>query len=400
MRGVATLWRIGDIPVRVHMNWLVILGVLTWSLSVGYFPRLLPDLPPVAYWAQGLLSAFLLFVTVFLHELSHAVAARSYGLPVCGITLHIFGGVSELEREPPRPGVEFVVAIVGPLTSFAIAAVLALAMSFLPLPAAAAAVVTYLILVNVVLGVFNLLPGFPLDGGRLLRAALWKLKGDHQWATRLATAAGVVVAFVLIGLGLLQVLAGEFLGGFWLVLVGFFLRHAATSSAQQFVLRQALGSYAVRDVMTRDVVYVLPELSIAHVLGEFFWPPRIMSFPVLDRGRVVGILDLHRLSQIPLERWAEMRVHDLMHPLDKAFRTEPDVPLWEASAKLSRNDLGRLVVLDGERLVGYLSERDVIRAMALTLSHMHQPGLSGVLARIGDAHYPGRTSLTQRGMRQ
>jgi Zn-dependent protease len=184
MGGAVRVVTIRGIPVNVHVSWLVIYGLITWTLAVGYFPRTLPNLPPVAYWANGLLAAFLLFVSVLLHELSHSLVAIAHGLSVRGITLHVFGGVSHLEDEPPTPRAEFLIAVVGPITSFAIAAVLwAINAAGLVRPAWAQAVVAYLVLVNVVVGIFNLVPGFPLDGGRLLRAALWKWKGTLGQAT-------------------------------------------------------------------------------------------------------------------------------------------------------------------------------------------------------------------------
>ncbi|MBI2879811.1 MAG: site-2 protease family protein [Candidatus Rokubacteria bacterium] len=366
MDGVATLFRLWGIPVRVHASWLVIFGLLAWSLSVGYFPHVLPDLPLVAHWANGFLAALLLFVSVLLHELSHSVAALRYGIPVSGITLHIFGGVSQLEREPDRPGVEVVVAVVGPLTSFAIAAVLALALRLLDPPAAAAAIMRYLVIVNAVVGVFNLVPGFPLDGGRLLRAALWKLKGNLHWATRMASRAGSAFAFLLMGLGVLRALAGEFLGGLWFVVIGLFLHQAAAGSYQQLLLRRALGPLAVRDVMTREVIHVPPDLTVARVVEEFFWPHHVSSFPVLDGGRVVGILSLHQLRQVPRERWETTRVRELMLPLTDSLTASPGDPLWEAFEKLSGNGLGRLAVVERGRLAGYLSIKDVAHIIAVT----------------------------------
>jgi Zn-dependent protease/CBS domain-containing protein len=366
MTDAVTLFRVGGIPVRIHASWLVIVGLLTWSLSVGYFPRVLPDLPAVAYWTKGLLATLLLFASVFLHELSHALVARRYGLPVSSITLHIFGGVSQLEREPDRPGMEFMVAVVGPLTSLAIAAVLVVAQGVLDPSPGIRAILGYLIVVNVSVGVFNLVPGFPLDGGRLLRSLLWKLKGSIHWATRMATGVGSWFAFLLMGLGLFRVLGGEFVGGLWFVLIGMFLRQAAQGSYQQLLLRRALANLTVGQVMTRDVVHIGPELSVAQVVDEFFWRHHVSSFPVLDGGRVVGILGLDRVKQLPRERWAGTAVRDAMLPLSDALTTTPETPLWDAFEKLTRNDLGRLAVLDHGRLAGYLSIRDVVHILAVT----------------------------------
>lgn len=365
MGGAVTLFRVLGIPVRVHPSWLVILGLLTWSLSVGYFPQVLPGLPAGALWLKGLTAALLLFVSVFLHELAHSVVARRYGIPVSSITLHIFGGVSQLEREPERPGAEFLIAVVGPLTSFAIAAVLALATALAGPGPGARALMQYLIFVNAIVGVFNLVPGFPLDGGRLLRAVLWKLQGNLQSATRMASRAGGLVALGLIGLGVVRVFTGEFLGGIWLVLIGLFLRQAAEGSYQQLVLRDVLGPLTVRDVMSRDVIQIPADLSVDRVVEDFFWRHRVSSFPVVDDGRVVGIVALDQLKQVPPERRAEMVVRQLMLPLTETLVAAPADPLARAFEKLTLNGLGRLVVLDRGRLVGYLSVKDVMHVLAV-----------------------------------
>lgn len=366
MGGSMTLFHVRGIPVRVHVSWLVIYGLIAWSLSVGYFPRALPDVPLVTHWATGLVAALLLFVSVFLHELSHALVALRHGIGVSAITLHIFGGVSQLKEEPRSPGTEFSIAIVGPLTSFAIAIVAAVAVRVAePLPVAAA-ILKYLALVNAVVGVFNLVPGFPLDGGRVLRAALWKAKGDLRQATEMASRAGGVVATLLMVLGVLRGLAGDFLGGLWFVLIGVFLRQAGQSSYQQLVIRRALEPLAVRDVMTRDVVRIAADLPVARAVDEFFWRHHVSSFPVVADGRVVGIVSIPRLGELPRERWPETAVSEVMQPIDAPLTGAPQENLWVAFQKLSTNGLGRLAIVEGERLVGYLSAKDVLHVLSVS----------------------------------
>jgi Zn-dependent protease/predicted transcriptional regulator len=366
MSGTVTLFRIRGIPVKVHMSWLVVFGLITWSLAAGYFPRELPNLPLVTYWANGLLAAALLFVSVFLHELSHSIVAVRYGIPVSGITLHIFGGVSQLTQEPDRPGAEWNMAIVGPLTSLAIAGALAVLHRLAELPAAAAAVTRYLIMMNALVGAFNLLPGFPLDGGRLLRAALWKASGDLRWATRTAGKAGVGVALFLMIVGILQTIGGNFVGGLWLLLIGLFLRQAAEGSSREQQVRQALGALSVRDVMTRAVVHVPADLPVARLVEEVFWPHHVSSFPVIESGRVLGLVTVDQLKRVPRATWAETRVRDLMRPLSEALQAAPGDALWGAFQKLAANGVGRLAVLDGGQLVGYLSIKDVTHILAVS----------------------------------
>jgi Zn-dependent protease/predicted transcriptional regulator len=365
MGGTLTLFHVRGIPVRVHPSWLVIVGLLTWTLAVGYFPHELPNLPLYAHWANGLLATLLLFASVFLHELSHSLMALRFGIPVTAITLHIFGGVSELGREPERPGQEFAVAVVGPLTSLAIAALVgALLVLGEPAPAVAA-ILRYLVVVNIVVGLFNLVPGFPLDGGRLLRALVWKLRGSLREATRAATLAGSAFAFFLMGVGILRALTGEFLGGLWLLLIGLFLRQAAEGSYQHLLLERTLRPRAVRDVMAREVIAVPSDLTLDQVIGQYFERHHVTSFPVVDRDRPVGILPLRQLKDVPRERWERTPVRDLMLALDESLTAAPGDSLWLAFTKLSRNGLGRLAVLENGRLVGYLSMKDVLHVIAV-----------------------------------
>jgi Zn-dependent protease/CBS domain-containing protein len=365
MGGAVRVVTIRGIPVNVHVSWLVIYGLITWTLAVGYFPRTLPNLPPVAYWANGLLAAFLLFVSVLLHELSHSLVAIAHGLSVRGITLHVFGGVSHLEDEPPTPRAEFLIAVVGPITSFAIAAVLwAINAAGLVRPAWAQAVVAYLVLVNVVVGIFNLVPGFPLDGGRLLRAALWKWKGTLDQATYVASRLGVAFAFALMALGVLQIFGGAVLGGVWFIIIGMFLRGAADASYSQMALREALGRVPVRDIMTREVVTVPMDATVAQ-LADAFWAHHVTSFPVVDGGGVRGIASVQQVHSVPAEQRTQRRVSDLMRPLTDDLVVGPDASVFDALGKASRNDVGRLAVVSNSRLVGYLSLKDITHVLTL-----------------------------------
>jgi Zn-dependent protease/predicted transcriptional regulator len=356
---------IRGIPINIHVSWLVIYGLITWTLAVGYFPRALPDLPTAAHWANGLLAAFLLFVSVLLHELSHSLVATKYGLSVRGITLHVFGGVSELEDEPPTPRAEFLIAVVGPITSFAIAAVLwAIGAAGFVQAAWLRAVVTYLVWVNTAVGVFNLVPGFPLDGGRLLRAGLWQWTGTLGRATRIASRVGAGFALALMALGFVQILGGNVLGGFWLILIGVFLRGAADASYSQTALRQTLAHLPVRDIMTRDVVSVAPDATVEQ-LAEQFWSHRVTSFPVVDNGTVLGIASVQQVHEVPREQWMQRRVDTLMRPLTGELTIGPDDSVFDALGKATRNGIGRLAVLEGARLVGYLSLKDITHVLAL-----------------------------------
>jgi len=314
---VIQLFRIRGIPVRVDAGWLLIFGLVTWTLAAGYFPHVLPSRSTATYWLQGVAAALLLFGSVFLHELSHALAAVDQGVPVGGITLHVFGGVSQLDAEPPTPRAEALIAIVGPLTSFAIAGVCLIADRAVDGSPTFHALAGYLAVINVMVGVFNLIPGFPLDGGRILRATLWWWTGRLGDATRIASRCGAVVAVLLIGVGGLRALTGDLIGGLWLALIGLFLQQAARSSWQLMRVRARLERLRVQDVMTRAPL-------IADLVA-----------PLTEAGTVLD-------------------VEQVVHPGDSA---------WTAFLKLGRTRGAQVPVVEGHALVGVVTQRALQRAL-------------------------------------
>jgi Zn-dependent protease/CBS domain-containing protein len=369
------LLRIGGIPIYVHASWLAIYALITWTLAVGYFPRALPDLGPAAYWAHGLVAALLLFVSVLLHELSHSLVAVAHGLSVRGITLHVFGGVSNLDGEPPSARAEALIAGVGPITSFGIAGVLwALREIGIGDRGSTGAVLAYLVTVNTVVGIFNLIPGFPLDGGRLLRAALWQWNGSLPRATYLASRAGVGIAYALMGFGVLQMFGGSLVSGMWMVLIGLFLQNAANASYAQVGLREALERLRVSELMARNVVAVRPDDAITEVVDRF-WLHHVASFPVVEAGSVVGIVGISQLRPLPREQWAVTRVRDVMRPIDDSLVVGSRDTAFRAFERAASNQLGRLAVVDDGHLTGYLSMQDLTHALALhALGHRSAPG--------------------------
>lgn len=311
------IFRAAGIPVRVDASWLLVFALISWSLASGYFPHVLPQLTPGAAWLHAVTAACLLFASVFLHELSHALVARRQGVRVSGIRLHVFGGVSELESEPPTPRAEFLIAVVGPLASFALAAVcygLGRAGSDLPW---LTALTGYLTAVNLIVGLFNLVPGFPLDGGRLLRAMLWWGSGRLGWATRWASRVGSLFALMLVALGVIRAVAGELVGGLWFILIGLFLHRAAGASAALAHMHDQLAPLRVADVLKHRPSHNGDGVAAA--------PAPIGSDDVV----------------------------------------EPESSAWLAFLKTARNRGGRVVVVDHGRLVGVVSHRDLERAAAV-----------------------------------
>ena len=312
------LFRVRGIPVRVDAGWLVIFGLVTWSLAAGYFPHVLPARSSAQYWMHAALAGILLFVSVLLHELSHAIAALDQGVPVGGITLHVFGGVSQLDAEPPTPRAELLIAIVGPLTSFGIAGLCLAVDRLIHGPAAFHALISYLAAINVMVGVFNLVPGFPLDGGRVLRATLWWWTGRLARATKIASGCGTAVALVLIALGAMRAVMDDLVGGVWLVLIGLFLQQAARSSWELVRVRAELEALRIDEIMTR---------------APFSTD---LIAPLAEAGAALG-------------------AEHLVRPGDSA---------WSAFLKLGRTRDGRLAVVDGDALVGVVTQRDVATALA------------------------------------
>jgi Zn-dependent protease/CBS domain-containing protein len=351
------------IPIKINASWVFIYALITWTLAVGYFPRQLPGLEPMAYWANGLLAALLLFVSVLIHELAHSLVAIRNGLTVSGITLHLLGGVSQLDDEPPDPRTEFLMAAAGPLASLAIAVALWLTRLRVDAPWGDA-ILAYLIYVNAAVGIFNLIPGFPLDGGRLLRAIVWRYTGNFSRATVIASRVGRGVAIGLVVLGAWQAFAGSFLSGLWLVLIGLFLRQAASASQSQATLASTLGDLPVADVMTRDVVTVSWNATVADLV-EQFWDYHFTSFPVVAGGVVRGIATVHDVGRVPMEAWERTSVQNVMRPLTGSMTIAPTESALGALRQASANGLGRLAVLDGTRLVGYLSLKDLGHVLAL-----------------------------------
>jgi len=359
----APAWEIGrvlGIPIRVHASWFLVFFFVTWSLATGYLPEALPGLSDSRYWGMGAVAAVLLFVSVLLHELGHSYVAQRYRIPIGQITLFLFGGVAHMRAEPPSPKAEFLIAIAGPVVSFALGAFglgLAAASEWWPAPSAGqgfAVLGGLLGVVNVQLGLFNLIPGFPLDGGRALRAGLWAWGHDFHGATSRA-------AFLGLGFGLLlgcfgAVLLGGALTGFfdpsnagnggWLMFIGAFLFGAAWSTRKQVALRLALSGTSVRDVMVRAVVTMSPQLSLQTAVEEFFVAYGYGSFPVMEEGQVVGLIAVEDVQAMSQGLWSWRTVADVMRPASPELFIPPDTSLMQAMERMVRTGYDRLVVID------------------------------------------------------
>ena len=366
--------RVIGIPIYLHFSWLIIFGLIAWTLSTGYFPAQSPDLPASSYWAKGLVASLLFFVSILLHELGHAVVARRQGLRTRSITLFVFGGVAQLEKDPRDGRAEFWMAAAGPVASLALAG-LFYALASLPLLGpSAVAVAKYLALINLMLALFNLVPAFPMDGGRLLRGALWGPLGKAR-ATRIASGAGTLFAFLLIFAGVFSLLRGDSLGGLWYILIGWFIKDASLSSYQQVRLDEALRGVTVRDAMVQAVATIPGSGSVAEAAREYFMRTGYGSYPVTRGEAVVGLLCLKDILRLSAEEREATSVQGAMRPLTDALVTDPDVPLPEVLSRMAQAGTARLLVMHGERLAGLLTMNGVIRRLKVREELGGEPGL-------------------------
>jgi Zn-dependent protease/predicted transcriptional regulator len=360
-------FRLGSVfgvEIRIDYSWFIIFFLILWTLIRGVFPAALPGQPPLVYVGMGLAGTLLFFASLLGHELSHSLVARSRGMPVQGITLFIFGGMARASGDFRSAEDEFVIAGVGPLSSMVIAAafwLLAWASVQLGLPAAIAAVASYLALINLILAVFNLFPGFPLDGGRILRSIVWKRTGDPRRATKIATTGGKIFGYLLILIGVLNLFGGNPVGGLWLLFIGWFIRFAADASYTQFVMRQSFEGVHAEDAMTPHPLTVPPDLTLQRFVDEHVLDGAHQSYPVLDDGSAVGLITLPLVRAVPKAEWSARTVADAMIPLGPELTVAPEDAMVDALDKLSGASAGRILVTRGDRLVGIISHTDVAR---------------------------------------
>lgn len=365
-----TLFEIAGFAVKVDWSWAILAMLIAWSLAQGFFPSLYEGLPTAAYWWMGVAGVIGLFLSILLHELSHSVVARYYGLPIRGITLFIFGGVAELEEEPLSPRIEFRMAIAGPLLSVALAGLFYLATLLgqaLGWAEAVVGVARYLATLNLILAVFNLIPAFPLDGGRVLRAYLWHRWRDMRRATRVAANAGIGFSVVLMGIGILSVVSGDLGTGIWWILIGLFLRNAAMGSYYDLRTRQAIKGRTVRDFMSGAPIAVSPYLSIRQLAEDFVLRHHHEFFPVVEAGRILGSISMREIKDLPRDRWDNTRVGDLMIAISDANMVEARTDAMAALLLMQKRGASRLMVVDGGILVGILSLKDLLKQLSLQL---------------------------------
>jgi len=376
LRGSFRLGRIAGIEIGVHYTWLAAFIIISWSLAAGFFPQQSPGYSTLTYWLMGMLSAILLFVAVLLHELAHSLYARSRGIPVNSIIFFIFGGVSNISQETQRPRDEFLMALFGPLTSLALAAI-AWGLLYLvgntgspPLEA----MLFYLALINALLAAFNLLPGYPLDGGRVLRSIIWGISGSITRATTIAATVGQVFGWGLVGYGVYLIFAGGLLNGVWIAFIGWFLSNAASASKQETSLRENLKGVRVRDVMQPNPETVSSGVTVADLVRDYFFQRGRRAVAVTEDDRLAGIITLTNVKTVPQDRWPDTRIADIMtrSPL---YSVGKDDELQSAFNVIAERDLNQVLVLENSRVVGMLSRADILRYLHLSRELRFPAGL-------------------------
>jgi Zn-dependent protease len=365
-----TLFKVSNFEVKVDLSWIFLAALIIWLLATGLFPYYYPKLAAGTYWWMGAFGALGLFMSVMGVELCHALVARKYGLSSKTVTLFVFGGISESDREPTNPKVDFFLAVAGPAISLLFAVLFYGIFSLgksqqwsMPVDG----VLSYLAAINLILAAFNLIPGFPLDGGRMLRSALWKAKGDLKWATRVASNSGVVFGWILIALGLSSIFQGNFIGGLWWGLIGLFVKGAARLSYQQLIVRESLKGETIRRFITQNPFTVAPSVTLDRFVEDYVYQHHFKMFPVVQDSRLLGCMRADSVKEIPKAEWANHHINEFTTPCSTENAVGPDTNVRKAISIMNRTGNSRLLVVEGQRLVGIVTLKNLLEFLALKL---------------------------------
>jgi len=361
-RGV-TLFRLFGFEVKIDLSWLIIATLITWSLASSVFPAYFGSLTSLTYWAMGVVGAAGLFLSVIIHEFSHSLVARRFGLSMKGITLFIFGGVAEMAGEPPNARAEFFMAIAGPAASVVLSGVIygvTVLGGSANWPSPVIGVLSYLWVINLVLAAFNLVPAFPLDGGRILRSLLWGYSKRLTWATRIASRIGSGFGFLLMLLGVLFFIRGALVGGIWWFLIGMFVRSASVGSYQQLLTKQVLAGHPVRQFMQENPIAVPNQISIERLVEDYVYKFHFKMFPVLEGEHLAGCITTRRIKELPRSEWNQHTVQELSTGCTPDNTISPDTDATDALAQMHRTHNTRLMVVEGDRLVGIIALKDLL----------------------------------------
>jgi Zn-dependent protease len=359
-RSAISLGRILGIPIGLDYSWFLIFALLTWSLATSYFPGEFKGWPVAQYWIVGAVTVIMMFGSVVLHELGHSVVALRYKIPVRSITLFVFGGVAQIGAEPPSAVAEFWIAIAGPVTSFALAILFSVLQPLVGALGPLLAVAKYLAYINGALALFNLIPGFPLDGGRIFRAVVWGITHSLHRATLIAANLGRFIAYGFIIAGVWQMFTGNFGNGLWIAFIGWFLESAASSQIRQQTIHDLLAGHHVSDAMRRDYITVNPDATLEQLVREHILGSARRSLVVKQNDKVAGLLTLHSVKAIPPSDWSTTRADQVMIPVAQMKRIRPDAELTDALGEMDRDGVNQLPVMVGDEIQGVLGRDDII----------------------------------------
>ncbi len=354
------LGKILGIPIGLDYTWFLIFALLSWMLAVSYFPSEFKNWSVPEYWLVGIVTAIMLFVSVLLHELGHSVIAINYKIKVKQITLFLFGGVAEIAGEPPKASAEFWIAIAGPIVSFLLAGIFFAAQILTKSVAPVFALFEYLAYINFALAIFNLIPGFPLDGGRVLRAVVWGYTHNLRKATRISALVGRFFGFLFIFFGALQIFGGNIGGGIWIAFIGWFLESAAMAQLHQQVLEENLSGHTVTEAMNNDYAIIPDDTTIQEVMDNHFLGIGRRSLFVKRNNKFIGMLTLHRIKDINQNQWATTYVTEAMIPHLETQKVDAGSLLWDALLKMDKDGVNQLPVMENEDIVGVLSRESII----------------------------------------
>lgn len=362
--------RVAGISIEINFSWLIVFGLIIYTFSTGWLPERLPHATAAQLWIAGLVTALLFFGSLLLHELAHSLMAQRLGAEVSRITLFIFGGVSQMTHEPKDPASEFKISIVGPATSAVLGGAfigLGRALDYARLPEPWSAPCMLVGGVNFALAIFNMLPAFPLDGGRVLRSILWSVWRNLERATRAASTVGRWFGYLMIGVGVMELIGGDVTGGLWTLALGWLLATMAAASYQRVQLQQALGGVHVHDLMSSPVATIPAGASLQNAAYDYFMSARFTAFGVEEAGRIVGMVHREQLQPVDRALWPSTTVAEVMSPLDRDTMTiRADEEAVEALMKMAENEVGRLLVVDwaGE-VIGIISQSDIMRLVKM-----------------------------------
>ncbi|HZX10643.1 MAG TPA: site-2 protease family protein [Acidobacteriota bacterium] len=365
-----SLFKLFGFHVKMDFSWFILAVLIIWSLARGLFPHFYKGFSASTYWIMGIAGAIGLLFSIVFHELWHSLIARRFGLPMKGITLFIFGGVAEMSEQPPSPKAEFFMAVAGPLASIFLGIgllLISLMGEGMGLSRALMGVIEYLAWINLILAGFNLIPAFPLDGGRVLRSVLWGWKDNINWATKISSKIGSAFGFALIIFGVVEVIAGNFIGGAWIFLIGLFIRSSSQMSYKQMIVRNSLSGENVSKYMASDPVKVSPDISLEKLIEDYIYKYHFKMYPVVEQGKIMGCVELKSVKDIPKQERASKRVRDIMEECSESNTISPDEKADKVLSLMQQKRRSRLMVVEGDKLIGVISIKDLMDFLSIKM---------------------------------